>query len=168
MMELSKRQTYQKVLINISTYLSFSLAYLIYDFGIVDAKGFGNFLLSFLVVGLMFYIVFEVISSCMYNFYYKFIPSFCLGRADFRLYMRVLVIFRNIVIALFNIIFIFFPVASVWGIKLVHILTTIATAVVGIKLLGDRINSEKYRYLYLTAIMVFGYLICYLFFGVMA
>lgn len=168
MMELSKKKPYEKTLIFVATYLSFCLAYIVYDFAVIDARGFGNRMLCFLMMGLFFYLIFEVIASLYYNLYYKFVPSFCLGRQDFRLYMRVLFIFRNIAIALINIIFIFFPVASVWGIKLTHIITTILTAFVGLKLLGDRINNEKYRYLFVTAILTFGYLIGYIFLGVIA
>lgn len=168
MLELSKKKPFEKVMIFIATYLSFCLAYIVYDFGVIDAKGFGNKLLSFLMMGILFYLIFEVISSCFYNLYYRFVPNFCLGREDFRMYMRVLFIFRNIAITLINIIFIFFPVASIWGIKLTHIVTTILAAFVGIKLLGNKIDNAKYRYLFLTGILTFCYLIVYLFFGVIA
>ena len=168
MTKLSQLKQYQKVLINIATYISFVFAYIVYGFGLFPAKGFLSIAVNFLVQGLFMYIIFEVISSFTYTIYFRYIPGLAFNQNDYRYYMRVLFIFRNVVISLFNILFIFFPIISIWGIKIVHILSTIAVAVVGLYLVKNSVAQEKYRYYVVTATMLFVYLVAYLFFGVLS
>lgn len=168
MTELSKKQTYQKVLINISTYISFVMAYIVYGFGLFPARGVFFAAINFLILGLFFYVIFEVVISLFFNIYYKYIPDFAFSQKDYKLYLRLLFIFRNIAISLINIIFIFFPVASIWGLKLTHIITTIVTVSVGLYLIRAHLQAQKYRYLVLTGLLTLVYLLIYLFLGVIA
>ncbi len=168
MKELSKKQTYQKVLIFLATFFSFILAYIVYGFGMFNAKGFFAIISNFLTIGAFFYIIFEAVITFAYTMYSRLVPNFCFGPKDFKMYVRVLFIFRNLAICLLNIIFIFFPVASIWGIKIVHIVTTIATAVVGLYFIRKDIQDQKYDYYSKTAILLLIYFVIYLFFGVIA
>ncbi len=158
----------QKILINIGCAFSFVLAYLVYGFGFLATKNILYIIGSFVMIGLLFYGVFEVISSCLFTLYMRFVPNFPFSQAGYRYSLRLMVIARNILLCLINIIFIFFPVASIWGIKLSHVLFTIAMVVVGVYFVREHIKDCKYQFLLITATATFVYLLAFLFIGVIS
>ena len=166
MFNIDKR--YKKILVNIATYISFVFAYLIYGFGLLSANGLVNMSVNFIAVGFFGYIIFEVIISVVYTLLLRFIPNFEMKQKDFKYYLRVIFIFRNIAIALVNIIFIFNPVAAIWGIKISHVLFTLAAVAVATYIAKEKIKANMYNSLMVISSSTFVYLVAFLFMGVIA
>ena len=167
-MIMTINKTYQKVLINISTYLSFVLAYLMYGFGLMPVRDVMTIVMNFLMLGAIFYVVFEVIATFSYSMIIKFVPNFEIQPKDYKYYLRLIIIARNILVALVNIIFIFYPVASVWGYKIAHTVFTISSIGVGVYLLRKKLANNMYRSLAVIGTVTFVYLVANLFLGVIS
>ncbi len=167
-MDFAINKTYQKILINIVTYISFVLAYVMYGFGLMAVRSTFTIIMNFMTVGLFFYIIFEVIATFSYSCFIKFVPNFGLEQKEYKYYLRLIIIARNILVSLVNIIFIFFPIASVWGTKLSHIIFTILAVFLGTYLLRKKLANNMYRSLAVIGAVTFVYLMVYLFCGVIA
>ena len=161
-------KTYQKVLINIATYLSFVLAYLMYGFGLLPARDVLTIIIDFLMLGAFFYVIFEVIATFSYSMIIKFVDKFQIEQKEYKYYLRLIIIARNVLLALVNIIFIFNPVASVWGAKISHVVFTILSLGVGVYLLRGKLAGNMYRSLAVIGAVTFVYLVANLFLGVIA
>ena len=85
-MTISK--TYQKVLINISTYISFVFAYLMYGFGLLPVRDTFTVIINFMLLGAFFYVIFEVIATFSYSMILKFVPNFEINQKDFKLLVQ--------------------------------------------------------------------------------
>ena len=161
-------KTYQKVLINVSTYLSFVFAYIMFGFGLLPVKNTFSIILNFLTFGVFFYVIFEVIATFSYSMMLKFVPNFEINQKDYKYYLRLIIIARNLLLALIIILFIFYPVASVWGYKISHIVFTVASIGVGVYLLRGKFANNMYRSLAVIGALTFVYLAASLFLGVIA
>ncbi len=159
---------YKKILINISTYISFVLAYIVYGFGLFSANDFFTMTTIFLGLGLFGYVVFEVVINVTFTLFQRFVPTPNFTQTGFKYYTRLLFIARNIVLALLNIVFIFNPVLSIWGIKISHVVFTIAVVFVGAFCAKEKIKNYLYNNLMVISTATVLYLIGYLFLGVIA
>ena len=168
MTNISTRPKYQRVLINLAVFASFVFAYLIYGFGLIATSEMWYVIMSFLMVGGFFYAIYEAITSFAYGIYIKYVPNVILKPNDFRYYARLLVIGRNIVLALVNIIFIFNPIAAVWGVKITHIIATILMVFFGLYFVREKIKYELHRYMVVSALLTLLYLLVFLFLGVLS
>ena len=80
-------KTYQKVLINISTYISFVLAYVMFGFGLLPVKNTVSIIFNFLILGAIFYVIFEVIATFSYSMIIKFVPNFEINQKEYKYYL---------------------------------------------------------------------------------
>ncbi len=139
-----------------------------YGFGLLPVRDTFTVIINFMLLGAFFYVIFEVIATFSYSMILKFVPNFEINQKDFKYYLRLIIIARNILLALVNIIFIFYPVASVWGVKISYTVFTILAIGGGVYLLRDKLKNNMYRSLAVIGAMTFVYLVANLFLGVIA
>ena len=167
MKNLSQKKPLYKALMFLGCILSFIPAYLIYSFGFLSTDSTGMTVMYIIIMGVVGYLLFELVNHLTYMLFLRFIPNFVITKGDYKMLLRVFVTFRNIVYALINIIFIFNPIASVWGILINYCVTTTAAMIVMYFTIKKTYDIAPYKYLYLNRMVTVycAYLIIYLMVG---
>lgn len=167
MKNLSSKKPIYKALIVISCVLTFAFAYMIFAFGLLETRNLATSIMYVILIGVVGYALFELVASLTYTLFVRFIPNFDLTKNDYKYLLRVFVTFRNIVYGLINIIFIFNPVASIWGVLINYCITTTVSMYMfyfTIKKTYD-ISQRKYYYLTRMATVYSAFLVIYLMMG---
>ncbi len=167
MKDLSQKKPIYKALIFVSCILSFVPAYLVYSFGFMQTDSTGMTVMYILLMGVMAYLLFELVNHLSYMLFLRYIPNFVLKKSDYKLLLRVFIIFRNIVYSLINIIFIFYPIASVWGILINYCVTTTAGMIVMYYTIKKTYDIKQQQHLYANRMVTVYciYLVIYLMVG---
>ncbi len=164
---LSQRKTWQKFLMIFCCVISFVPAYLVYAFGFMPANNIAMTIAYILLIGATVYVLFELVSSLTYALCIKFIPNFALAKKEYKFVLRVFVTFRNIILSLVNIIFLYNPIYSVWGLLIAYCITTTIMVVVMFVIMIKTYNLQQYKNLYINRIasIYAAYLVIYLMVG---
>lgn len=167
MKNLSQKKFIYKFIICFCCALSFVGAYFIFSYGILPTDNVYTTILYIFSYGIIAYAIFEVLNSLTYLLFLRFIPNFCLAKNDYRYLLRVFITFRNIVYGLINIIFIFYPVASIWGILFNYCITTFIFMLLFYFNIKSTYEIKQNSYYYITRMStVFcSYLVIYLLVG---
>lgn len=167
MKNLSKLKPIYRYLIMISIVISFIVAYTVFSFGLFYTENTAMSVAYVFMIGLIAYLIFELVLSLVYMLLLRFVPDFALSKTEFKLQMRVFIIFRNVVYGLINVIFIYYPVASVWGILINYVLTTTICMLLFYFNLKRNYDIAKNNYFYLTRMVTIysAYLVIYLLVG---
>lgn len=160
----------KKLILNIifftGVFVSFVYAYLIDAFGYTSTNNIFYVIGIFLFVGLMYYLMFEVVLIIICRFAKIKFASFGSTEKSFKFIIRIAAVIRNICFGSINFAFMIYPLASVWGVLLSYIIFTVLSMYFAFKIYLNKnkiVNKKQFYFSFSTYLLI--YLLFYVILG---
>lgn len=154
------------ILFFIGVALSFVYAYLIDAFGYTSTNNVFYMILIVMFVGLMYYLMFEVVLIIITRFAKTKFSNFALTEKNFKFTFRIAAIIRNICFGSLNFLFMIYPLASVWGVLLSYVIFTCLSMFLAFKIyLNNNKIADKKQYYFAFSNYFLIYLLFYIVLG---
>ena len=123
--------------------------------------------ISFALIGIAVgsYLIFELIMFFVTSYIARAIPQFSNIKKEFKTYIRLMMIPRNIVLGAINVIFLFYPLSAYWGMAVSYLVVTTLFAGLGYLLFAKRYDKGPKIYFRASANCYCVFLILYTILG---
>ena len=111
------------------------------------------------------YLIFELILFFVTSYIAKAVPQFSNVKKEFKTYIRLMMIPRNIVLGAINVLFLFYPLSAYWGMAVSYLVITTLFAFFGYWLFAKKYDKGPKIYFRASANCYCVFLILYTILG---
>lgn len=111
------------------------------------------------------YLIFELILFFVTSYIAKTVPQFSNVKKEFKTYIRLMMIPRNIVLGAINVLFLFYPLSAYWGMAVSYLALTTLFALLGYLLFAKKYDKGPKIYFRASANCYCVFLILYTILG---